>query len=115
MTTRAHSGKNVWMDRIASLNELLAQDPNNAFARYGLAMEHSNAGDFDRALDEFGKLLAAHPDYVPGYQMAAQTLVKAARPSEAKSMLENGIASAKRKGDTHAESEMQAMLDEIGS
>jgi hypothetical protein len=28
-------------------------------------------------------------------------------------MLENGIASARRKGDTHAESEMQAMLDEI--
>ena len=103
------------MDRIATLSELLTQDPNNAFARYGLAMEHANAGAFDRALDEFGKLLAAHPDYVPGYQMAAQTLVKAARPSEAKSMLENGIASAQRKGDSHAESEMQAMLDEIGS
>jgi len=103
----------MWMDRIASLNELLTQDPNNAFARYGLAMEHSNAGDFDRALDEFGKLLAANPDYVPGYQMAAQTLVKAGRPSEAKSMLENGIVSAQRKGDSHAESEMQAMLQEI--
>ena len=105
----------MWMDRIASLNELLTQDPNNAFARYGLAMEHSNAGDFARALDEFGKLLVANPDYVPGYQMAAQTLVKASRPAEAKSMLENGIASAQRKGDSHAESEMQAMLDEIGS
>ena len=103
------------MDRVAVLTEVLAEDPNNAFARYGLAMEHSNAGAFDRALDEFAKLLAAHPDYVPGYQMAAQTLVKASRPAEAKSMLENGIASAKRKGDSHAESEMQAMLDEIGS
>ncbi len=103
------------MDRIASLNELLTQDPNNAFARYGLALEHSNAGDFDRALDEFGKLLAAHPDYVPGYQMSAQTLMKAGRPGEAKSMLENGIASAQRKGDSHAESEMAAMLEEISA
>ena len=103
------------MDRVAVLTEVLAEDPNNAFARYGLAIEHSNAGAFDRALDEFAKLLAAHPDYVPGYQMAAQTLVKASRPAEAKSMLENGIASAQRKGDSHAESEMQAMLDEIGS
>jgi predicted Zn-dependent protease len=101
------------MDRIASLNELLTQDPNNAFARYGLAMEHSNAGDFDRALDEFAKLLGSNPDYVPGYHMAAQTLVKAGQPHEAKSMLENGIASARRKGDSHAESEMQALLDEI--
>src|SRR6266568_6679868 len=105
----------MWMDRIASLNELLTQDPNNAFARYGLALEHSNAGDFDRALDEFGKLLAAHPDYVPGYQMAAQTLMKVGRLGEAKSMLENGIASAQKKGDSHAESEMQALLEEIAS
>ncbi len=103
------------MDRIATLTELLVQDPNNAFARYGLAMEHSNAGDFDRALGEFGKLIAAHPDYVPGYQMAAQTLVKAGRHSEARSMLENGIASAQKKGDSHAESEMQALLEEIAS
>ena len=103
------------MDRIAALTELLAQDPNNAFARYGLAMEHSNAGDFSRALDEFAKLLGSNPDYVAGYHMAAQTLVKAGRSGEAKSMLENGIASAQRKGDSHAESEMSAMLDELSS
>jgi len=103
----------MWMDRIAALTEVLAQDPNNVFARYGMAMEHSNAGAFDRALDEFAKLLAANPHYVAGYFMAAPTMVKAGRPQEAKSMLEKGIASAKRKGDSHAESEMQAMLDEI--
>jgi predicted Zn-dependent protease len=102
------------MDRVAALTELLSQDPNNAFARYGLAMEHSNAGEFDRALQQFNKLLATHPDYVAGYHMAAQTLVKAGRPGEAKSMLENGIVSAQHKGDSHAESEMSAMLEEIG-
>jgi len=32
------------MDRISSLNEILSQDPNNAFARYGLAMEFANSG-----------------------------------------------------------------------
>jgi len=113
--TSTFSGKNSYMDRIAALTELLTEDPNNAFARYGLAMEYSNSADFDRALDEFGKLLASNPDYVPGYQMCAQTFVKAGRATEAKSMLENGIAVAQRKGDSHAESEMQAMLDEISS
>ena len=103
------------MDRIASLTELLAQDPNNAFARYGLAMEFANTGDFTRALREFDKLLAANPDYVAGYFMAAQTLVKAGRAHDAKIMLESGIASAQRKGDSHADSEMQAMLEEISS
>jgi predicted Zn-dependent protease len=101
------------MDRIATLAEILAQDPNNAFARYGLAMEYSNSGQPDRALDEFGKLLSANPDYAAGYFMAAQTLVKANRPEEAKQMLRDGIAAAQRKKDSHAQSEMQAMLDEL--
>jgi len=103
------------MDRIASLNEILSQDPNNAFARYGLAMEYANSGQTDRALEEFGKLLSAHPDYAAGYFMAAQTLAKGGKNGEAKTMLENGIAAASRKGDSHAASEMQAMLDELAS
>jgi hypothetical protein len=45
--------------------------------------------------------------------MAAQTLVKANRPEEAKQMLQSGIAAAQRKRDSHAQSEMQAMLDEL--
>ena len=101
------------MDRAAMLAELLTQDPNNVLARYGLAMEYSNTGDFARSLEEFQKLLAANPDYAAGYFMAAQTLVKAKRPEEAKTMLQDGIAAAQRKGDNHARSEMQAMLEEL--
>lgn len=99
------------MDRIATLCEILSQDPNNAFARYGLAMEYANSGQADQALEEFGKLLSANPDYAAGYFMAAQTLVKSNRFDEARTMLENGIAAANRKGDSHAASEMQGMLD----
>ena len=106
-------GENWDMDRVAMLTELLAQDPNNAFARYGLAMEYSNSGEIEQALAEFQKLLVANPDYTAGYFMAAQTLVKAKRSQDATQMLEAGIASARRKGDGHAESEMQAMLEEL--
>jgi len=101
------------MDRIATLNEILTHNPNDAFARYGLAMEYSNSGDAERALEEFGKLLSAHPDYTAGYFMAAQTLVKADRADEAKVMLIDGIASARRTGNAHAQSEMTALLDEL--
>ena len=101
------------MDRIALLNEVLSQNPSDAFARYGLAMEYSKNGDVERALEEFGKLLATHPDYTAGYFMAAQTLAKAERVDEAKQMLADGIASAKKKRDGHAESEMEAMLAEL--
>ena len=102
------------MDRIALLTEVLAQNPSDAFARYGLAMEYANGGEVERALEEFGRLLAAHPDYTAGYFMAAQTLAKAERTEEARKMLASGIASAKQSGNSHAQSEMEGMLAELG-
>jgi tetratricopeptide (TPR) repeat protein len=102
------------MDRLAMLTEILSQNPNDAFARYGLALEYSNTGDVDRALEEFGKLLTIHPDYTAGYFMAAQALARADRVVEAKKMLGNGIASAKRTGNSHAQSEMEGMLADLG-
>lgn len=102
------------MDRLAMLNEILEQNPGDAFARYGLAMEYSKNGRVEEAMAEFAKLLATHPDYTPGYFMAAQTLAAANRVDEAKKMLVDGIASAKRTGNAHALSEMEGMLGELG-
>jgi len=101
------------MDRIALLNEVLSQNPSDAFARYGLAMEYSNSGEVERALEEFGRLLATHPDYTAGYFMAAQTLAKAERTDEARKMLVDGIASDKKTGNGHAQAEMEGMLAEL--
>ena len=101
------------MDRIAMLTEILEQNPEDAFARYGLAMEYSKAGDVERALQEFKTLLEKHPDYTVGYFMAAQMLASADRTEEAKRMLVDGIASAVRTGNQHAQSEMTAMMEEL--
>ncbi len=95
------------------LSELLAQNPNDAFARYGLAMEYSKSGDVEHALLEFDKLVASNPDYTAGYFMAAQTLARANRTEDAKKMLTDGISSAKRTGNAHGQSEMEAMLAEL--
>jgi tetratricopeptide (TPR) repeat protein len=102
------------MDRIAMLTEFLAENPGDAFARYGLAMEYSKSGQTEAALAEFGKLLELHPDYTAGYFMAAQTLAAADRKDDARKMLKDGIASAVRTGNQHAQSEMEAMLAELG-
>jgi len=99
------------MDRIVLLTEILAAKPGDAFARYGLAMEYFNTGKIDDALREFKTLLEKNPDYTPGYFMAAQTLEKAGRIDEAKRMLVDGISSARRTGNAHAQSEMTAMLE----
>lgn len=101
------------MDRLAMLNEILSQNPDDTFARYGLAMEYSKAGEVDRALQEFQKLVAANPDYAAAYFMAAQTLTRASRNEEAKKMLADGILAAQRTRNAHAQSEMEAMLADL--
>ena len=102
------------MDRVAMLKDILAQNPKDAFARYGLAMEYSNSGQVEDALREFEALLAANPDYSAGYFMAAQTLAREGREEEARKMLRDGIAAAQRTRNQHAQSEMEAMLEEMG-
>ena len=101
------------LDRLEMLAQIVAQNPNDAFARYGLAMELANRGELERALEEFKQLLERHPDYSAGYFMAAQQLAKAGRNDEAKEHLTRGIAAAERTRNAHARAEMQAMLDEI--
>src|SRR5581483_10330619 len=53
------------MDRIAMLTEILEGNPEDAFARYGLAMEYAKT-DVDRAMQEFRTLFSKHPDYTAG-------------------------------------------------
>ena len=101
------------MDKIAAFNEILLLDPVNAFARYGLAMEYLSQNKPEIALTEFGVCIHHNPDYVPAYQMSAQTLTKLGRTEEALARLHEGIAAANRSGNSHAVSEMQAMLDDL--
>jgi len=101
------------MDKLAALNEILELDPTNAFARYGLAMEHAARGNPETALAEFSTLIANSPDYVPAYQMSAQTLLKLGRTEAAIAQLHQGIAAANRTGNSHAGGEMQGMLDDF--
>jgi Tfp pilus assembly protein PilF len=101
------------MDKISSLKQILALDSKNSFARYGIAMEWLSRGDTAAALAEFDILLSNDPDYTPGYFMAAQTLAKVGEKTGAIERLKAGIACAARAGNSHAISEMQAMLDEM--
>jgi tetratricopeptide (TPR) repeat protein len=101
-------------ERMEVLRSMLAQDPKNTFARYGLAMELIKAGKPEQAVEEFQNLLAASPDYAAGYFHAGRTLENMGRIDEAREMYEQGIAVTTRTGDTHTRSELQAALDVLG-
>ena len=103
------------MDKIAALSEILKQNPEDPFARYGLAMAYAAEGKNDQALTEYATILKNTPEYVPAYQMSAQLLLKTGRADEAQRRLADGIRAAGQTGNAHATSEMQAMLDDLTS
>jgi cytochrome c-type biogenesis protein CcmH/NrfG len=96
------------------LEEFVAKKPDDAFSRYGLAMECVNGGDNAAANEHFRALLERNADYVPAYLMYAQMLARESRSEEARQVLSAGIAAAGKKGDQHARSEMETLLAEIG-
>lgn len=100
-------------NRRRMLEDLLAETPDDAELHYALAMEEVSAGDHDAAIERFRALIAHHPDrpHVPAFLMAAQSLLKLARTSEAMTILRDGIEAAKRQGNQHAMGEMQGLLD----
>lgn len=98
-------------NRVQALRNMLAQDPRNTFARYGLAMEQVKAGELEEAVAAFRELIAADPDYCAAYFHGGQTLEKLGRIEDARAMYEAGIEAATRAGDVHTRSELQAALD----
>lgn len=97
-------------NRLEMLEQMVSRDPNNTFARYGLAMEVANSGDWARAIVEFRALLQHDEDYAAAYYHAGQTLEKMGDLEQARTMYEEGIEASTRKGDFHTRSEIEAAL-----
>jgi hypothetical protein len=98
--------------RMEQIEALLAEDPDDAFLRYGLAMEHASAGDDAECVKVLRELIArtlVNP-YVPAFLQCGQALARLDRNEEACEVLKAGVAAARRAGDTHAEGEMQGLL-----
>jgi tetratricopeptide (TPR) repeat protein len=99
--------------RKLQIEEMLAEEPNDAELRYALAMEYVSAGENEGALRCFRGLVDIVPNYVPAYYQMAQTLVRMGRGEEARPVVEKGIGVARSQGNQHAADELQALLDSL--
>ncbi len=101
--------------RMDQIEALLADDPDDTFLRYGLAMEHSGQGDDATAATLLRELIALDPTrpYIPAFLMCGQALARLGREGEAVEVLKHGIAAATKAGTPdalHARGEMQGLL-----
>jgi len=101
-------------NRLEILKNMLAANPGDSFARYGLAMEYANSGALETAVTEFQNLLAANPKYVAGYYHGGQALEKLGRLDDARAFYSRGIEVSAEVGDLHTREELQAALDILG-
>ena len=101
-------------DRTEALKQLLAADPHNDFARFGLAMEYAKGGRLDDAAREFAALLESNPNYWGAYFHYGQTLERLFRAGEARQVYERGIEVAGRLAQPHARAELETALELLG-
>jgi Tfp pilus assembly protein PilF len=94
------------------LEEALRQDPNNTFARYGLALELAKS-EPAAAWNHFEYLLHHHPEYSATYSQAGVFLIRQGRIDEARKVLASGVEVTGRQGKQHAQAELQAALDDL--
>ncbi len=102
------------MTRRQKLERMLEKSPQDTFLNFGLAMELAKEGMIEEALAQFDRVLQIDPSYLTAYFQKGSTLINAGRVPDARTALIAGIAAARTLGDTHTQSEMQAMLDSIG-
>ena len=103
------------MSRREKIEAMLADDPNDSFLRYSLAMELEKAGENDASLKQLQSLQGDTTPFVPAFFMAGQQLTKLGRIDEARTVLRAGIEHARQQQNSHAAGEMSEFLANLGS
>jgi Tfp pilus assembly protein PilF len=96
--------------RMRQLRQMLQRQPDDPFLLYGLAMEHKKAGEPGNALEYFDQVLRRDPNYCYAYYQRAQVHESLGDVEAARRTLREGVDAAKRSGDAHALSEIEAAL-----
>jgi tetratricopeptide (TPR) repeat protein len=98
------------INRLAQLESLLAEDPNDVFVVYAIALEHYKLGSAQKSIALLKDLIAQHESYVPAYFKLGQWLSEMDSMDDARNYLEVGITQAKTQNDTKAIQEMRELI-----
>jgi Flp pilus assembly protein TadD len=99
--------------RKEQLVAMLQGQPDDLFLNFALAMELVKLDQSADALALFDRVITLDPAYTAAYTQKAALCEKLSRFDEAKRVYRQGIESAKARGDHHAASKMQEVLDRL--
>jgi predicted Zn-dependent protease len=101
--------------RLDSFRAMVAKNPDNVLAHYGLANEAAKTGLHDEALEHYAVYLARYDDEGNGWQRYAESLATVNRTDEAREALRRGIDASRRFGHTGMAAELEERLAELGT
>jgi predicted Zn-dependent protease len=94
---------------------MVARQPDNALARFGVATEALKAGLHEEAVDQFRAYLSMYQDEGNAWLRLAEALAALGRVDEARQALRSGIETAGRFGHPGMAAEMEERLDALGA
>ena len=97
--------------RLDVFRTMVAKNPANMQARFGLANEAAKAGMLDEALEHYRAYLAGFDDEGNGHARLAEVLERLGRMDEAHEALRQGIAAARSHGHPSLAAELEERLD----
>ena len=100
------------MDRLLAMRSMVAKQPDNPLARFGLANELLKAGLHAEAEVELAAYLARYDDEGNGWMRYADVLHTLSRTDDARAAAQKGIAAAQRFGHGALLNELEARFEE---
>lgn len=99
--------------KLETFRKMVAANPGNPLARFGLANEALKAGLHEEARENLEAYLAAYDDEGNGYGRLAEALEGMGRTDDARAALRSGIAASLRHGHPSMAAEFEARLEEL--
>ena len=99
--------------KLETFRAMVAKNPDNALARFGLANDALKSGLYEEAREQLVAYLARYDDEGNGYGRLAEALAKLGRPDEARDALRRGIDASRRFGHPGMASEFEARIEEL--
>jgi tetratricopeptide (TPR) repeat protein len=97
-------------NRLAQLQSMITDYPEDTFLNYAIGLEYWTAGKLLEAYTHFSYLRQAKPEYLPTYYQLGKLCSETDRPEEAASVLQEGMAVARRQEDYKTLEELQSAL-----
>ncbi|MBI3356928.1 MAG: tetratricopeptide repeat protein [Nitrospirae bacterium] len=95
--------------RIEPLKKVLAIDPNDEVAWFGLGKAHMDDGNFEEAATALRQCVTVKPAYSAAYFALAQSLHKLGRLDECRTVCATGIEVSTKNGDAMVTKNLEAL------